>query len=236
MRIRLILALCALGAAVCSYAAGRSSQEHTVPAAWPKRVVLDDRFSTPTNAWVQRQLPQAHLLLVGRIQMDVSDEYRGDFATDKVPAAFGGKPLLIFPYDQFAHDALKQAAVHWFVPARRCVTVLELDARILHLRHYVEQRADGKVRVVIRVHTAVTAKWGRQGIVSGRYEGYSASAWMPPARTRYQRFAYPDNLFYPSLYGRVLQAALQKAFGLAMNGLTSFLRAKPDLRCAKLFR
>lgn len=235
MRIRLMLAVCGLGAAVCGYAAGVTPQEHPVPAAWPKRVVLDDSSYIFGDAWVGRQLPHAHPLLVGMIQIDVSDEYQGDFATEKVSAAFGGKPLLVFPQDQFVHDALKRAAVHWFVPDRRCLAVLELDARILHLRHYLETSSDGKVRVVIRVRTAVTAQWGSQGIISGRYEGHAVSAWMPPTRSRYQRFAYPDSSFYPSLYGRVMQAALQKAFGHALDGLTRVLRAKPDLRCVNLF-
>ncbi len=233
MRLRLIPMLLGLG--VMAPHALAAAPDNAVPTTWPKRLVLDDSSYIFGTAWIDRQLPQAHPLLVGRIQIDVSDEYQGDFATEKVSAASGGKPLLVFPPDQFVHDALRSASRLWFVPDDRCTKVLELDARILHLRHYVERRADGKVRVVIRVRTAATAKWGSQGIFSGRYDGRSASAWIPPARSRYQRFAYPDSLFYPSLYGRVLQAALQRAFGAALADLTDRLRAHPARRCVNLF-
>lgn len=57
---------------------------------------------------------------------------------------------------------------------------------------------------------------------------------MLPTRSRYQHFAMPGSLFYPLLYGRVLQAALQKAVGRAAVDPASVLRVKPDLRCVTL--
>lgn len=234
MRVRLMLALAGLGVAT-SVGAIAAPADNGVPATWPKRVVLDWGTPFPGDAWVRRQLPQAHPLLVGRIQIDVPVESQAGDAVRKVPAARGDKPLLLFPPDPFVHDALRAASRYWFVPDDRCAEVLELDARILHLRHHVEANPDGRVRVVVEVATAVTARWESGSIVSGHYDGRSASAWIPPNRSRYQRFAYPDSLFYPSLYGRVLQAALQRAFGRAMGRLTDRLRARPALRCLNLF-